>query len=100
MDVETVEQLLKDHLFVPFLDDWSSLTDIQKRDQALHILKKQLQTPISLAEPCQDMASCEEFARVNNSIERCLKVMNIGGVFFVPELSDNGRELVIHVCED
>jgi hypothetical protein len=97
MHIEMVEQRLRDRLFVPFLEDWDSLTKIQKRDKALYILKEQLRTPITLRTPSNDIATCEEFSRLKKSIAGYFSVMALGGISFIPELSVDGRQLMVHV---
>jgi hypothetical protein len=100
LNVEVVEQRLKDHLFVWFLDGGHAATEKQRRDEALRILKEQLQETILLAVPSHHIDSCEEFEMIENVVGRCLECMCIGGISFVPELSDSGRELRVHVFED
>jgi len=40
---------------------------------------------------------CEEFTRIERAVEGCLQIMNVPGLTLVPELGDDGRELIIHV---
>ncbi len=100
VNVEKVEQCLKDHLLLWFLDGGHTETEKQRRDKALCILKEQLQSPILLDVPSRDIDSCEEFYVIENVVERCLECMCIGGISVIPELRDSGRELVVHVSED
>jgi hypothetical protein len=99
VDIEAIENRIRDNLLVPFLDGGDAATEREKRKLALSTLKEQLQEPINLAVPGYDITSCEEFARINSLAERCFEVMSISGIYFVPELIDNGRELLVHVCE-
>jgi hypothetical protein len=100
MKVEVVERRLQDFLLLYFLDGGDVATEEQRRDQVLCILKEQLQAPIILTIPSHDIDSCEEFMRVKNVVERCLEWMCISGISLVPELSDEGQELVIHLFDD
>jgi hypothetical protein len=100
VDVATLEQRLKDKLFIPFLDDWNALPESQRRDQVLGTLKEHLQTPIMVSIPTYDRDNCEEFVRIKNTMEISLEIMCIRGISFFPDLINNGRALEIHVLED
>jgi hypothetical protein len=98
-DVEKVEQRLKNDLFIPFLDKRDVMTEKEHREQVLSVLEQHLQTPIILAVPSRDIASCEEYTRLQNAMEVSLECMGIMGISFVPLLSEDGRELVVYVSE-
>jgi hypothetical protein len=100
VDVATLEQRLKDKLFIPFLDDWNALPESQRRDQVLGTLKEHLQTPIMVSIPTYDRDNCEEFVKIKNTMEISLEIMCIRGISFFPDLINNGRELEVHVLED
>ncbi len=69
----------------------------QRRNHTLEILKKELLAPVILSVPHRDTEQCEEFFRIEKAVEGCLEILDIGGVSLVPELSDTGRDMVIHV---
>lgn len=69
----------------------------QKRDRAVEIIQRELRAPILLRVPHSDTEKCDEFSGINKAVEGCLEMMQIRGITLVPELSDNGRELVVHI---
>jgi hypothetical protein len=75
-------------------------TEKERRDQALRILKEQLQAPIILTVPSCDIYSYGEFQRIEDVVERCLEPMCIKGISLVPEIGGDGRELYVHVSQD
>jgi hypothetical protein len=69
----------------------------QKRDHTMEIIQRELRAPILLRVPHSDTEKCDEFSRISKAVEGCLEMMQIRGITLVPELSDNGRELVVHI---
>ena len=69
----------------------------QRRDHTIGILKKEFQAYVRLSVQHRDTEQCEEFSRIEKAVEGCLQIMNVTGLTLVPELSEDGRELFIHV---
>lgn len=97
-EVQSLEGRIQDFLLLYFLEGGGDVApEDQRRDQTISILKEQFQTPIKVSVPNQDIAGCEEFLKVENVVERCLDFMCVEGIVLIPEFSDDGRELTIHL---
>jgi hypothetical protein len=96
--VESVIENIRNSLLHYFLDgDGVEANEEQRQEHAVRILQEQLQVPIILDVPRPDIGLCKEFFDVKTVVESCLETMSVTGVTLVPELSDDGRELVVHV---
>lgn len=69
----------------------------RRREQAASILQKQLEEAIMLPVPYRDIRECWEFTRLEIVVKRCLETMCVDGLILVPELSNGGLKLIIHV---
>jgi len=87
---------IQDYLLVNFLDR-GDVSPEQRRNEALRILTEQFQVAIILQVPCFDTNDCKEFKRMQGVVERCLETIWVRGIFLIPELSNDGKELFIHV---
>lgn len=87
------------HLLLQYFCDGggAEATEGQRRDKAEEILKAQFQAPVILNMEQPDIGHCEEFSTIKKAVESCLEVLHVDGLRVVPELSDNGRELVVHI---
>lgn len=96
--VEVVVERIQ-HLLLHYFCEGGGVdaTEDQRREYAAGVLSEQLQMPLTLSVPLRDTEHCEELARVEKVVENCLEVLNVRGFMLVPELSDDGRELIIHV---
>jgi hypothetical protein len=96
--VEVVEERINHLLLHYFLEGGGEkANERQRRERAAGILTEILQAPIMLTVPHPNIDECDEFSRVETVVGLCLEVMGIDGLTLVPELSDDARELVIHV---
>jgi len=67
---------------------------------ATKTLKEQLGTPMMLSRPAQNVEDCEEYRKLEEELQFCLEAMAVGRLTLIPELSDDGREVVVHVWEE
>jgi hypothetical protein len=96
--VEAVIERIHHMLLHYFCDEGGeAANEKQRRDRTIGILKKEFQAPILLNVSYRNTEQCDEFSRIKEAVEGCLQLMNVTGLALVPELSDDGRELVIHV---
>jgi hypothetical protein len=95
---EAMELRIQDYLLVYFLDGGHFAPETERRNEALRILEEQFQARIILNVPSHELSDCEEFKKMESVVERCLKVMYVDGISLVPVLSNEGKELVVHVC--
>ena len=96
--VEEVENKIRDQLLLYFLERGGKEADEKRRrEEAARILQKQLEEAIILSAPYHDIGECWEFTRFEIVVKRCLETMCVDGLMLVPELSNEGLKLVIHV---
>lgn len=87
------------HLLLHYVceGDGRDATESQKRVYVTDILKEQLQTPLTLTVPCNDIDHCQEYSQLEKAVKNCMEVLNVGGLTLVPELSNESRELLVHI---
>jgi hypothetical protein len=96
MAVERIQQSVL-HYF--YEGGGADANERQRREHAASILKEIFHTPLTLKMPYHDTERCEEFFRVEETVGSCLEMLHVRELPLVPELSDDGWELVIHVLE-
>jgi hypothetical protein len=97
----TVEAVVKSihHMLLHYFCEGGgeAANEKQRRDHVVGVLKKEFQACVLLSATHVNTEHCEEFSRIEQAVEGCLQIMNVPGLTLVPELSDDGRELIIHV---
>ena len=99
---KSIDKLLEGlrHIFIASVCEptLGATNDLGKRKQwVLGVLREQLGTPLALPVPPDDIANCSEYLMIREEVTRCLEVLDVKGLALVPELSTDGRELVVHV---
>jgi hypothetical protein len=84
-------------LFLYFCEGGENDNVSQRREKSASILREELQRPVMLSTSHGDIDACDEFSRIKTAVESYLEAMCVDGLTLVPELSDDGLQLVIHV---
>jgi hypothetical protein len=96
--VEVVVERIR-HLLLHYLCDGggADATEDQRRRYTEDTLKDQFQAPITLGVQQLEIGQCEEFLTIRKVVESCLEVLHVRGLRLVPELNEDGWELIVHV---
>jgi hypothetical protein len=75
-----------------------SEAEVRHRIQrAEEILRREFEAPIQLTNPCEYIDRCEDYQMIALGVDVLLGLVGIELLGLVPELSESGRELRVHV---
>jgi hypothetical protein len=85
-------------LFRYFFEDGGENDSVgQRREKSASILREELRRPIMLSRSHENINGCDEFSTIKAAVESSLEAMCVDGLTLVPELYEDGRQLLIYV---